>query len=399
MQWSSVLIIFIQLFPFSYCSNLRTLNVTSNKVKQNRKIYEEDDQLQMKAYGSNHERRTSIINVEYNSGTNSLTIDGREISLDNVEPISVLSNNFVIMSNDIDMKSLEDESLTRDTLWSGMDGNIEILLAKDTNDRISLIDIFDGENTTSLVADFTTGDFVEVDEHDHDEELEIDPSHNHTSDVDIPPFDPNDTSNIFLAQSGCGRRRELNIAIATTADFCSWSGGFKPTINKIKTIVALASNKFNQQGVCVKLKLSAVDVRCSRGNDPYAGMRTHQSGCYGSGLLDDFRNYWDTYMKHIPRVSAHLFTSRKMDGPLGCASQGDLCRRNSYGVEFMASSSDINSQGVLLAHEVGHNVGATHLNGGGYIMNSYLGDGRKGWSSNNVYGISSYLNAYGKCLN
>lgn len=110
-------------------------------------------------------------------------------------------------------------------------------------------------------------------------------------------------------------------------------GGFHSTLNKIKTIVALASNKFKQQGVCVKLKLSAVDIRCSRDNDPYAGMRLDKSGCYGSGLLDDFRYYWDVNMKDVPRVSAHLFHTSKMDGPLGCASQRDLCRRNSYGVE------------------------------------------------------------------
>ena len=150
--------------------------------------------------------------------------------------------------------------------------------------------------------------------------------------------------------------------------------------------------------MCVKLKLSAVDVRCSRDNDPYASMRLNKSGCYGSGLLDDFRNYWDVNMKNIPRVSAHLFHSSGMDGPLGCASQRDCCRRNSYGVEYMTFSSDMNMQSVLLAHEVGHNVGATHLHGDGYIMNYYLGDGHKGWSSKNIYGILSYLNAYGKCL-
>jgi len=329
-----------------------------------------------------------------------LNIEGllEEISLNNLEPVSVVSNNFVIMANDdIDISEVEAATLTEETLFSGSDGNYEILVGKDINDQISLIDIFDGENTTSLVADFASGDFVKLTE---DEELlEIDPAHNHTSDVvDIPPYDPNDTSNIFLAQSGCGRRRSLNIAVATNADFCQWSGGFKSTVNRIKTIVALASNKYNQQGICVKLKLSAVDVRCKSNDDPYSRMRWHKSGCYGSGLLDDFRNYWDSKMKHIPRVSAHLFSGRAMDGPLGCASQADLCRRNSYGVEYMSSSSDINTQGMLLAHEVGHNVGANHLNGGGYIMNSYLGDGRKGWSSNNVYSISSYLNSYGNCL-
>lgn len=399
---SLLLLLICQQYFEILCTNLRTSNVNSDNIKQTRKLYESNQVMQLKAYTHNASRRTAIINVVYDVGRNSLTIDGTEYLLDNVEPISIVSPNFVIMTSEVDMNILDDESLTKDTLWSGMDGNIEILLAKDMDDQISLIDIFDGENVTSLVADSTSGDFIKVDNLP-DENVEIDPIHNDSniyniSDVDIPSFDPNDTSNIFLAQSGCGKRRVIDIAIATTADFCAWAGGFQATINKVKTIVALSSNKYNQQGICIKLKLSAVDVRCDRYNDPYNGMRMHKSGCYGSGLLDDFRSYWDTYMKHIPRDTAHLFHTRQMDGPLGCASQGDLCRRNSYGVEYMASSNDINMQGVLLTHEVGHNIGATHLNGGGYIMNSYLGDGRKGWASNNVYGVSSYLNAYGNCL-
>ena len=182
----------------------------------------------MKAYRNNDKRRTSIINVVYNCGRNSLTIDGKEISLDSVESISVLSDNFVVMLNGVDMDSSEDESSAKDELWSGVDGNLEILLAKDTKNRISMIDLFDGENTTSLVADLTNGDYVEIIEHDHDEF--IDPNHNLTSDLDVPPSGPaNDTSNILtgpssLAQSGCGRHRKLKIAIAATADFCYWSG-------------------------------------------------------------------------------------------------------------------------------------------------------------------------------
>ena len=179
----------------------------------------------MKAY-RNNQRRTSIVDVIYDYGTNTLNIEGllEEISLNNLEPVSVVSNNFVIMANDdIDISEVEAATLTEETLFSGSDGNYEILVGKDINDQISLIDIFDGENTTSLVADFASGDFVKLTE---DEELlEIDPAHNHTSDVvDIPPYDPNATSNIFLAQSGCGRRRSLNIAVATNADFCQWSG-------------------------------------------------------------------------------------------------------------------------------------------------------------------------------
>lgn len=181
----------------------------------------------MKAYRNNDRRRTSIINVDYNSGRNSLIIDGKEISLDSVESISVFSDNFVVMLNGIDNSS-EEESSAKDELWSGMDGSVEILLVKDTQNRISMIDLFDGENTTSLVADLTTRDYVEIDEHNYEEF--IDPNHNLTSDVDVLPSDlVNHTSNIHtgqsgLAQSDCDRCRKLKIAIAATADFCYWSG-------------------------------------------------------------------------------------------------------------------------------------------------------------------------------
>jgi len=104
-------------------------------------------------------------------------------------------------------------------------------------------------------------------------------------------------------------------------------------------------------------------------------------------------------MMHINRQTAHLLTARAFDGPVGCSTQGTLCLQGSYGVDYMTMYPSIDMQGNLLAHEIAHNIGASHINGDGYIMSTYVTDGRNGFAPQSMYEMSQYLNKYGNCLN
>jgi len=368
---------------------------TSNvELTDEKAIFTTDEVILFESSFSNR-RETEITPVSFVVATNTIVISGKNYSLEGLEEFSVLSPDVVVMVDDPD---LVESNVYPGTLWFGKDGETEIFVSKDENNRISLIDIFDGENSTSLVANYTTGEFDEVSEEDVGNNATIDEDVENPNDDDIPPFDQ---ESLFMTQANCGKLRTIDVAIAVDSSFCQWVGGIKAAISRSKTIVAHASNKYRQQGVCLQLRLSAMDVRCQSNNDPYKNMMTWHSGCIGSsstGFIRDFSHFWDSNMKKVPRDTAHLLTATKMDGPLGCSNIGTLCRDGAYGVDYMTEYSSINMQGVLLAHEIGHNAGATHVGGTGYIMNSNLSDGRYGFSPESIWQILQYINKNGKCI-
>jgi len=367
--------------------------ITSDETSMKKKL-QVTDKVILFEHSSNKRRETQIVPVAFFGATNTIEVDGKTYSLDNLEEFSVLSPDIVVMSDDSELTS---DNIQVASHWIGNDGTAKIFVAKDENGHINLIDIFDGENVTTLVANITTGEY---------EELSRDEGFNKTIVIDTDQENPDGIdldfsldNNIFVAQQGCGNLRTIQLAVAVTSSFCSWAGGQQAAVNKVQTIVAQASNKYRQQGVCLTLQLSGMDMRCNLSQDIYNNMATSKSGCFGSGLLQDFQNYWQKNNRAVPRDTAHLFTAKKFDGPVGCSTQATLCSgAGSYGVNYMTMYPSLNMQGVLLAHEIAHNCGATHLSGDHYIMNTWLTDGSYGFAPQSVQQISNYINNYGNCL-
>ena len=162
-------------------------------------------------------------------------------------------------------------------------------------------------------------------------------------------------------------------------------------MSRVQSIVGLASSKY--QPFCINLKVSTVEGHCDYYQDPYKNMRITISGCMGGqGLLNDLRSYWGSTNRHLPGVSVHLFTGTAFhDGPIGCSGIGSLCRGVAYGVNSMIYHSDPNYQAVLYAHELGHNLGATHTNADNYVMSARVGRADYGWDSTNYNIIRNFL--------
>jgi hypothetical protein len=134
-------------------------------------------------------------------------------------------------------------------------------------------------------------------------------------------------------------------------------------------------------------------------NDPYVATGA-------SGMLTEFRSYWNQNLAAQRYEIAHMWTGKDMDGStVGIAFQGVVCgvRSYSYGI----SQRFVNAPGkyILTAHEIGHNFGANHTEEASppqaacsnTIMNSYIGTSAN-FCSYSRGEITAYASQHSSCL-
>merc|ERR1719232_2022137 len=102
-------------------------------------------------------------------------------------------------------------------------------------------------------------------------------------DFDKDQIDVHEPGSIFVTFSTCSDYRQIDVAIAFDSSFCSWMGGYEASSSRVQSIVALAATKFQQTGLCVTLRLSAIDGFCDYGSDEYKNMPYYNSGCTSGG--------------------------------------------------------------------------------------------------------------------
>jgi len=181
-------------------------------------------------------------------------------------------------------------------------------------------------------------------------------------------------------QSRCSMLRVIEVAIAYDSSFCSKMNGASNANAVIQQIVARVSTQY-QNDFCGKVQISYIEGFCDPSTDPYAAsVRLNQSGCGISGLLQFFSRFWSTNRGSVRRDAAHLFVGTRFECDntgsciIGCATVRSLCdTRSSYGVNHITVHTDRQLQSELLAHELGHNCGATHGNpNNNQVISNYL---------------------------
>jgi len=98
--------------------------------------------------------------------------------------------------------------------------------------------------------------------------------------------------------------------------------------------------------------------------DTYTQNYMVYSGCTSNyGALNFLKDMCKARFSSYNRDAWHLFTGKQFvdSGTVGCAYTG--CKKSdwSYGVNNMLWSTNVRLQGVLFAHELGHNLGLEHL--------------------------------------
>jgi hypothetical protein len=202
--------------------------------------------------------------------------------------------------------------------------------------------------------------------------------------------------------SPCDYFISVKVAVIYDTEFCQTYGGHKHARNRIMAIVASASMHY-ERDMCVKLQLTDIltpDSSCRGSSMTFSSMNRQRACGTDPNLLSDF-SAWMARKRQSstidPDALIHFFTGYPSSGLLGCAWRGTLCwSRYSYGVEYITMRSDILTQGVIFAHEVGHNVNAPHVKSAWreeFIMESTLSTATDGFSEASVGAILSFLNS------
>ena len=211
-------------------------------------------------------------------------------------------------------------------------------------------------------------------------------------------------------QSGCSSYKIVKVAIVFDSTFCSRFGGGNGAVQKAERIVARASMMYQAQGVCAKLRISNLEVRCDPNSDPYRSMVVNgDMSCSRStsrGILRNFRSFHQSNRRNVLREAAavHFFFGASPPGnTIGCASVHSMCENSAYGVNDITFTRNELVQVALFAHELGHNAGLRHVDGepssGRYVMASGLRTSSfYRWKSTSVSTLRSNFNSRFSCV-
>ncbi len=166
--------------------------------------------------------------------------------------------------------------------------------------------------------------------------------------------------------------------------------------DQIATWINLVNTAY-ERDVGLSHRISAVIIRTNP-NDPYTTTDY-------SGLLNQFRYEWNSNHSDIRRDGAHLLTGNALSGGvIGYALIGTICRSNSsYSLSRpLYTTTRLNWQTGIIAHELGHNWSARHCNGDSdcSIMCSAIGacsGNTQAFGGRSRGSISSYASGVG-CL-
>jgi hypothetical protein len=120
-------------------------------------------------------------------------------------------------------------------------------------------------------------------------------------------------------------------------------------------------------------------------------------------ILNEFTTEWNRNFASTPRDVAHLWTGRNLGGPAGIAWTGVVCLdgAHSYGLSDLETISPFRV--TIPAHEIGHNLNASHCDGQAGCDNSIMvatqdQNNTQAFCQFSINEITNFVNAHSSCL-
>jgi hypothetical protein len=187
------------------------------------------------------------------------------------------------------------------------------------------------------------------------------------------------------------------VEIATDADleYVNALGGPAAANAEILGILNVTEGLYTNQ---LLLSLSVVFQHTWSTGDPFAGANPE-------GIVRSFQAYWNANypLTTMPRDTAHLFTGKTQALSQGWAFIGVICRdqASAYGLSGYISWAP--GKYLITSHEIGHNLGANHVdtpqNCGNTLMNAQLsGSTPLSFCTYSQDEINGYLGSNGSCI-
>lgn len=328
--------------------------------------------------------------------TGEFVAKGKKYKIKTAKEISVFTNDATYIVDGTKMKPPASTAFRID------DGNDVIIFSKDTKGTLKAATVVDKvTGSAEYFESMSNGMIAKIEEKNINNEEMKKFFYEH-----LPSFEGNDE---FLSQSefhtrklttsvtnrklqtSCSQYKVIDLALAFESSYCSQHTDLDGATAEINNLVAIVSAKYQQAGLCTKVKISHLEGHCDPNNDPYkAAVDLNQSGCGGPGLLNEFRTYWVNNRSNVQRDSAHLISGTGLECDssgcvIGCAYVGVLCNQAvGYGVNYVTFTGNTNLQAVLLAHELGHNAAANHYNIYEHIMYPSVNPASLGFSATTI---------------
>jgi hypothetical protein len=185
------------------------------------------------------------------------------------------------------------------------------------------------------------------------------------------------------------------VKIATDADY-EWvtkTGGAAQANSEILSMLNLAEGAFERQ---LGITFSVTFQHAWTTPDPYPNRN-------GAPFFHNFRTYWKTNFKDVPRDVTHLFSGKlPHEGVFGAADPGSICRFPETSYSFTVKR-DFAITWKTFAHELAHNLGADHVPRVGdcdfSLMNGILYPAVEGrFCQTSLNEMTNFINNYGSCL-
>jgi hypothetical protein len=170
-------------------------------------------------------------------------------------------------------------------------------------------------------------------------------------------------------------------------------GGPAGANNEIISILNMVEGTYNSE---LNLSISVVYQHTWSAADPFGAADM-------SGILTSFVNYWNANFGNISRDAAHLFTAKSPALSRGLAYLGVICRAPTFSYGLSGYVSWAPGKFLIPAHELGHNLGADHVDAAQSCANTLMNPGL----TNNTplsfcpfsrNAISTYVSANSSCL-
>jgi hypothetical protein len=194
----------------------------------------------------------------------------------------------------------------------------------------------------------------------------------------------------YGAASGEAELRTIEIATEADYQWVTQAGGGSAANTQILSILNNVDGIYRRDlNLTVKVTYQHVWTT----PDPFPSSST-------SDLLNSFLNYWNANFSLglYPRDTTQLFTGKFSNQ--GIAYQGVICRNQSYAYGVIGRSGTVNH--LIAAHEIGHNLGADHVDNSGTcassLMNPSLTSTATSFCSTSKTVIANFVANYGSCL-
>lgn len=187
--------------------------------------------------------------------------------------------------------------------------------------------------------------------------------------------------------------RVLELATEADTEWVNTLGGAAQANSEILSILNMIEGTYVGE---VNLTIRVVYQHTWSADDPFGAADM-------SGILNNFVNYWNTNNASIARDAAHLFSGKSAAASRGLAYIGVVCRvpGRAYGVSGYIGWAP--GKFLVPAHELGHNLGADHVdtaqNCANTLMNPTLtGDTPLSFCTFSRDAITAYVSANNSCL-